>query len=86
MDQWCGEQVVCVCEQVVWAAGGQAGAGRRKCTTKDKNPTQRCGEEKEHEEKWKHTQISQANASQLQQRLPRRMHVHVAKSHSCPAK
>ena len=24
-------------------AGGQAGAGRRKCTTKNKNPTQRCG-------------------------------------------
>ena len=51
-------QVVCeqgVCEQVVWwqvvwwrkATGGrgQAGAERRKCTTKNKNPTQRCGEQ-----------------------------------------
>ena len=47
----CG-QVVCeqvVCGQVVWLerdGGGEAeaGGGRQKCTTKNKNPTQRCGE------------------------------------------
>ena len=26
-------------------AGGQARGGRRKCRTKNKNPTQRCGEQ-----------------------------------------
>ena len=37
---------LCVCKLCVSKSGGEAGGGaRRKCTTKNKNPTQRCGEQ-----------------------------------------
>ena len=37
------EQVVCVDKMGVREAAG--GGGRRECTTKNKNPTERCGEQ-----------------------------------------
>ena len=44
---------LCVCEKVVsgkvvvvCVEGGGGGEGDRECTTKNKNPTQRCGEKK----------------------------------------
>ena len=44
VSKWC---VGKWCEEVVWvsgAAGGRGGGHRREYTTKNKNPTQRCGE------------------------------------------
>ena len=39
---------VCVCVRKLCvrqaAGGGGGGGGRRECRTKNKNPTQRCGE------------------------------------------
>ena len=54
VSKLCGDKLcVCVCVQVVCVSKrgaaerrGQAGPGGagQKCTTKNKNPTQRCGE------------------------------------------
>ena len=43
-EQVVSGQVVCVCEQVVYEAAGGGGRRRTGYRTKNKNPTQRCGE------------------------------------------
>ena len=45
MSKLCVDKL-CVSKLCVRQAAGGRAEGRRKCTTKNKNPTQRCGEKK----------------------------------------